>query len=308
MQLRNIDFNLLLPLRALLEERSVSRAAERMQLSQPTLSAALAKLRRHFNDELLLRRGNSYELTPLAAELLERSYSAELSMERIFLAKSDFHPATTTREFSVFSSDYCMAVLGPSILAVLAEWAPHARLRFQGMTTAVVGGAPDSLRDHDGILMPHGFLTDHPHQDLLIDRWVAVVATDNALVGETLRLEQLSQLHWVYTFSGQSFTPASKQMEMLGIEPIVDVVTPSFLVVPAMLEGSDRIALLQESLARRMALTSPVRLVELPFEAVPLAESFWWNSVHDKEPEHQWFRGVLTEAVLRAGVVPASGH
>jgi DNA-binding transcriptional LysR family regulator len=69
MQWRNVDLNLLVPLRALLEERSVSRAAERLHMSQPSLSASLARLRRHFNDELLLRVGNSYELTPLAAVL-----------------------------------------------------------------------------------------------------------------------------------------------------------------------------------------------------------------------------------------------
>ncbi len=304
--MRNVDFNLLLPLRALLEERSVSRAAERMQMSQPSLSAALGKLRRHFHDELLVRRGNSYELTPLAAQLLERSYSAELSMERIFQAQSEFNPATTTREFSIFSSDYCIAVLGSSILSVLAERAPGARLRFYGMTTSVVGGAPDSLRDYDGMLMPHGFLTNSPHQDLFVDRWVCVVGRDNNAVGDSLTLEQLSSLRWIYTFSGQSeYTPAAKQMEMLGVEPHVDVVTPSFLVVPSLLAGSDRIALVQESLALRMARSDGVRIVEAPFDVVPLAETFWWNAVHDREPEHVWLRSVLSEAVTVSELRPA---
>lgn len=305
MHLRNVDLNLLLPMRALLEERSVSRAAERMQMSQPALSAALARLRRHFNDQLLERRGNSYELTPLAAQLLERSYSATLSMQRVFDAQSDFAPSTSTREFSIFSSDYGMSVLGGALAAVLGEVAPHVRLRFNSMTSSIVTGAPDSLRDYDGIFMPHGFLS-HSHLDLFVDRWVCLVATDNPRVGETLALRDLSELSWVYTYSGQSeYTPAAKQMQLLGVEPRVDIVTPGFLAVPDLLVGSERIALIQESLARKMVAAGGVRILESPFEVVPLREAFWWNSVYDRDPEHVWFRSMLTLAVERAGLTPA---
>jgi DNA-binding transcriptional LysR family regulator len=304
MELRNVDFNLLLPLRALLEERSVSRAAVRMQMSQPALSAALSRLRRHFNDELLLRRGNSYELTPLAVQLLERSYSATVSMERIFLAESEFDPTTTTREFSIFSSDYVVAVLGGMFATILSERAPNARLRFHGMTREVVTNAPESLRDYDGMLMPHGFLNNNPHQDLFTDRWVCIVAQDNSRVGESLTLAQLSELPWIYTFSGQNeYTPAAKQMELLGVTPRVEIVSQNFLVLPALLAGSERIALVQESLAIQMARAGGIRILEAPFEVVPLHEAFWWNAVHDRDPQHIWLRTVLAEAAQRAGLV-----
>ncbi|MCF4121087.1 LysR family transcriptional regulator [Antribacter sp. KLBMP9083] len=305
MQLHNIDFNLLLPLRVLLEERSVSRAAERMHMSQPALSASLARLRRHFNDELLERRGNAYTLTPLAAQLLERSYSALAGLERIFLAQAEFDPTTTTREFTVVSSDYGISVLGGPLATVLTQEAPRARLRFHPITTAAVNNAPDSLRDLDGLLMPHGFITDGSHEDLFADRWVCVVAADNTVVGDRLELEQLSTLPWVYTLSGPSeYTPAAKHMQLLGVEPRVDVVTGSFLVVPALLRGSDRIALVQESLATQMGAGGGVRILEAPFDVVPLVEAFWWNPVYDRDPEHQWFRSKLHEAVTRAGLRP----
>ena len=306
MHLRNVDFNLLLPLRALLEERSVSRAAERMQMSQPALSAALARLRRHFNDELLERRGNSYDLTPLAVQLLERAHAATSSLERIFLARADFDPATSTREFSIFSSDYLMSVLGGALASVITEAAPAVRLRFHNMTAGVVMNAPDSLRDHDGLLMPHGYLSNHPHLELFVDRWVGLVATDNDLVGEALNLDQLSELPWVFTYSGPSeYTPAAKQMQLLGVEPRIEIVSPGFLAVPALLAGSNRISLMQESLATRMVAAGGVRAVELPFDVVPLTETFWWNAVHDRDPEHVWFRSMLRLAVERSGLTPA---
>jgi DNA-binding transcriptional LysR family regulator len=289
-QLHNVDFNLLLPLRALLEERSVSRAAERMHMSQPALSAALARLRRHFNDELLERRGNSYTLTPLAAQ-------------RIVLAQAEFDPSTTTREFTVVSSDYGMSVLGGPLATVLSEEAPHARLRFHAISASLVTGAPDSVRHLDGLLMPHGFITDGSREDLFVDRWVCVVAADNAVVGDTLSLDQLSGLPWVHTLSGPSeYTPAAKQLQLLGVEPKVEVVSPSFLATPSLLRGSNRIALVQESLARQMATDGTVRVLEAPFDVVPLVEAFWWNPVYDRYPDHVWFRSILHEAVRRGGL------
>jgi len=308
MRLENIDFNLLLPLRALLEERSVSKAAEKLHRSQPALSAALSRLRRHFNDELLERRGNRYELTPLGTQLLERSYSASVGMERVFLAQAEFDPSTSTREFTVVSSDYGMSALGGSILQVLAAEAPGVRLRFQNISGRIVLNAPDSLRDVDGLFMPHGYLANQNYDDLFDDHWVCLVDEGNTVVGEALTLDQLSSLHWVFTFSGLTeFSPAAKQMQLLGIEPQIDAVSPNFLVVPSLLESSDRVALVQESLARRMVRGGGLRILECPFEVIPLREAFWWNSVHDRDPEHLWFRQVLRRAVAHAGLARLPG-
>jgi DNA-binding transcriptional LysR family regulator len=305
-QLQNVDLNLLLPLRALLEERSVSRAAQRMQMSQPALSAALSRLRRHFNDELLERHGNTYELTPLAVQLLERSHSATVGMERIFSAQAEFDPSTTQREFSIVSSDYCVSVLGGALASVLSDQAPGATLRFHTVTSTIVANAGDSLRDFDGLLVPHGVVANVAHQDLFVDRWVCIVSEGNRLVGESLDIDQLSQLRWIYTYSGQSeYTPASKQMEMLGIDPRIDIVTPNFLTLPALLAGTDRIALVQESLAMLMSRAGGLRILDAPFPVVPLREAFWWNAIHNRDPEHIWLRSAFAEAVARSGLSAA---
>ncbi|MEO7124274.1 MAG: LysR substrate-binding domain-containing protein, partial [Lacisediminihabitans sp.] len=165
----------------------------------------------------------------------------------------------------------------------------------------------DSLRDFDGLLIPHGVLNNAPHQDLFIDRWVCIVAEDNHVVGDALDLAQLSQLRWIYTYSGQSeYTPASKQMELLGIEPHIDIVTPNFLTLPGLLIGSDRIAMVQESLALQMIRSGGLRILEAPFPVVPLREALWWNAVHNRDPEHIWLRSAFAEAVERSELTPAS--
>src|SRR5215218_921253 len=94
-RLVNLDLNLLLSLRALLTERNVTRAAAALGLSQPAVSAALARLRRHFGDDLLVRVGNRYELTPLALRLVERTERAVGGIEEVFSAAPDFDPAST---------------------------------------------------------------------------------------------------------------------------------------------------------------------------------------------------------------------
>src|SRR3712207_5271392 len=128
--LARLDLNLLVSLDALLQERSVTRAAAQMGLSQPALSASLARLRRHFGDELLTRVGNESRLTPLAVQLRDLVRIALSGVERVFAAQTEFDPASSTREFSVLVSDYVVAVLGDTIAALLAEEAPHTRLRL----------------------------------------------------------------------------------------------------------------------------------------------------------------------------------
>jgi DNA-binding transcriptional LysR family regulator len=303
MPARSFDYNLLTPLRVLLEERSVSKAAERMHMSQPALSAALSRLRTHFGDALLERRGNVYELTPLALQLLERSYSAARSMERVFSAQAEFDPATSSREFTIFSSDYAMAILGPVVSAVMAESAPDARLQFYNVDQDVVAGAPDSLRDFDGVIIPHGFITGASHLDLLVDSWVCLISTDNTEVGDELTLDDLRRLPWVFTYNGQSqYSPGFKQMQQLGIDPHIDVVTPSFLAAPFLLAGTNRITLAHGKVAAQLAGDQRIRVLACPFEVIPLRESFWWNAVHDRDPEHIWLRSMLTAAATRLAI------
>src|SRR6476659_3334288 len=123
MNLASLDLNLLVTLDAVLEQRSVSRAAEQLGLSQPAVSAQLARLRRHFGDELLARFGNQYRLTPLASQLRNRVRMAVTGVERVFAAEPDFSPPTTSREFSLAMSDYGLALLGAKLAAELAQHA-----------------------------------------------------------------------------------------------------------------------------------------------------------------------------------------
>lgn len=295
--LANLDLNLLVTLDALLRERNVTRAAQHLGLSQPAVSAALARLRRHFGDELLARVGNRYELTPLATQLVARTVPALAGVRRVFDASPDFDPSQVQREFTVITSDYAAAVLGPVVARLVAERAPGIRLRLQQTTPYAIDHAVDTLRSVDGIVLPHGFVTDTPHVDLYSDRWVCIVSQDNASVAAELTRDQLGELPWVILYNlPTAFAPASRQLRMLGIEPRVEVVVDGFLAMPFLVAGTNRVALLQEHLARRIAGTTGVRVLPCPVDVAPISEAFWWHPMYRTDPAHSWLRGVLVEA------------
>jgi DNA-binding transcriptional LysR family regulator len=305
--LARLDLNLLVALDALLQERSVTRAAARMGLGQPAVSAQLARLRRHFHDDLLTRSGNQYRLTPLAVQLKERVRVALSGAERVFAAEPDFDPASSTREFSLLMSDYGVAMLGPGIAARLADEAPGTRLRFPANTPRMVDAAAQELVHTDLLVIPHGFVDDLPHQDLYRDEWVCLVAAGNTAVEDALTVEQLETMPWVVTYHGPTAsTPAARQMRMLGIEPHIQVVTETFLTVPGLIAGSGRVALVQRRLADGIPAELGVRALPCPFDATPLVEAMWWHPMYDDDPEHRYLRDVVQRAVAAMiGITPA---
>ncbi len=306
--LSRLDLNLLVALDALLTERSVTRAAERLHLSQPALSASLARLRNHFNDPILARRGNAYELTPLALRLSEHTTIALDAARRVFESQATWTPLESTREFSVYGSDYGFATIGAAVSRVAARSAPGVRFRFMLHNTSIVDDAVNSLRSVDAMVIPHGYLTDIPYEDLWRDRWVVVADESNPLVADGLSMEMLSACPWVFTYRSRSaFTSAGRQLQMLGLEIRVDVVVESFLALGHFIVGTNRLGLVQAALAPEVARLGGIRILEPPFDATPTTNALWWHPVHDRDPEHAWMRSVFLEAAREVKSDVAAG-
>lgn len=302
--LSRLDLNLLVSLDALLTERSVTRAAERLHLSQPALSASLARLRTHFGDPILARRGNNYELTPLALRLADHTTTALEAARRVFESQATWDPAESVREFSIYGSDYSFTTIARVVSELAAERAPGVHFRFMLHNPVVVEDAPNRLRAVDGMILPHGYLTDLPYVDLWRDDWVAIVADDNDAVGDALSREEMSHLAWVMNYQSRSaFTSAERQVQQLGIEPQVDVVVESFLAIPHFIAGTSRVAIIHSALVPIAKRAADVRVVKLPFEPTPIVNALWWNALHTHDPEHAWMRSLFEEAgrIVQAG-------
>lgn len=304
--LSRLDLNLLVSLDALLTERSVTRAAERLHLSQPALSASLARLRTHFNDPILARTGNTYELTPLASRLSEHTAAALDAARRVFESSAEWDPSQSTREFAFYGSDYSFATTGRRVAALAADRAPGVRFRFMLHNPQIVEDAVNRLRGADGLLMPHGFLTDLPFTDLWTDSWVIIASEDNPAIGDEVTLDDVARQPWVFTYQSRSaFTSATRQIQQLGIEPHVETVVESFLALPMFIAGTDRLGLLQAGLADYARKAGGVRVFDPPFDATPIHNAMWWHPVHRRDPEHEWLRTLVAEAASELSAAAA---
>lgn len=297
--LSRLDLNLLVSLDALLTERNVTRAAERLRLSQPSLSAALARLRVHFDDQLLARRGNRYELTPLATRLQEHTADALTAVRRVFESQSQWDPSASTREFTVHGSDYALTMIGPEVSRLANAEAPGVRIRYLPTSTAGIDDVLNRLASLDGVILPHGITVNRPHLDLWRDDWVVLASADNEAAAAGITLDLLGASPWVFTYQTRfSFTAVGRQLEHMGLEPRVQTVVESFPLLPLYVVGTDRLALVQRRLVPIATSVADVRVYEIPFESTPIIEALWWHPAHEQDPEHEWFRG-LFERVAR---------
>jgi len=295
--LGNLDLNLMRALEALLREANVTRAADRLNLTQPTLSAYLARLRKHFGDELLRREGNQMELTPLALRLQPLVVEALDSAERLFRAHVMFDPASSTRRFTVVASDYGTGVVG-------AWWSAEVSRRALYMRTAFRNWPFDSLfpvevraRDIDGLIAPHGLPPDSmPHLDVVTDRWVIVADEGNKLVSDEPTLGELAELPWASAFDGPRHVPAGMDpREWSSISANVEVVVDSLADLPLCVRNTNRVGIAQERLINALGTNTGLRILEPPFTVEPIRLAFWWHPAYDADPEHVWFRSLLAD-------------
>lgn len=294
--MERLDLNLLVALEALLEERSVTRAAQRLRLSQPTLSIALGRLRRHFGDELLARSGNVYTLTPLAERLLDATGEALRWADRAFDTRPQFDPATADREFALVVSDAHLPLFARALADLVQREAPAVRLRFEHSTARLIGRPEEHLRAVDALVLPQGLLAEMSRLELYQDRLVCVVAAGSTPPGG-LTTDDLRRRPWVLPYDPRRpLFSALQHLRQAGIEPVAGISTEDFLAVPHLVTASDRIGLMPASIAGLVAEERAVEIAATPFDLGVLVETLWWHPSYDRDPGHLWLRRMATEA------------
>jgi DNA-binding transcriptional LysR family regulator len=298
----SIDLNLLVALAALLEERNLTRAGEKTNMSQPAMSGALARLRRHFDDELLVRNGREYQLTPLAEQLLPDVRDALRQVERTLDARPEFDPATSTRTFSLAMSDYVVTVLVDPLLRRAHEVAPGV-----GLTISPI--PPDlhendrGLLQHDLIIGPFGFQFPGESKELFRDRFVYITDPANPrLTRGELILDDIAELPLAVATFGQPpgfLSAADRILEALDVRRHVQVTTVGWLPLPFVVAGSDLVAIVPERLARRVAATAGVTVCEMPAGAAELIEAAWWHPTRSGDPALRWLRSIVAEVARK---------
>jgi DNA-binding transcriptional LysR family regulator len=173
------------------------------------------------------------------------------------------------------------------------------RLNFQHVPPGIVENTEALLSGVDGLLMPHGVISGLPAVELYHDTWVCLVSADHPEIGDRVTMDDLARLPWV-VYQRPFDAPVARQLSMLGLEPRVDVSVQSFQLLPSLVAGTRRVALIQRRLALLLQDLEPVRTLPCPFEAVPLQEALWWHPVHTHDAAHIWLRE--TAAAVAAGL------
>lgn len=299
MDLPSLDLNLVVVLQALLEERSVTRAGRRVGLSQSGASTALGRLRRHFDDPVLVRKDGGYQLTPLAMALQAQLGPLLQQLTDVVNAQPRFDPATSSRRFTISCSDSVLGVLGPRISAAVSRGAPGAVLDFRPVDARLVTDPEGLLLEVDVLISSRGVVALHgvPTTDLYEDRWVCVAWVGNTDVPRQLELDDVRRAGWVIPFHDVvPSTPADTALSGLSVERRCAVRVESFASLPRLVAGTPHLALAPERLVPRPA-EEDLQVLRMPVELPPITQAAWWYDGRRLDPGHQWLvRTIRTEA------------
>jgi LysR family transcriptional regulator, nod-box dependent transcriptional activator len=297
MNLNRLDLNLLVALDALLVERSITRAAERLHLSPSATSGALARLRDYFGDELLTQIGRRMVPTPLGESLQVAVRDCLLHVQATVEIKPHFDPATSNHNFKLMMSDYVATVLMPCVLQRMQREAP-------GVTIELLANDEEpweslSRGEIDFLVLPKNFVrADHPAQVLFEDEYVCVCWSGNTLVGDSITLEQCLALGHVVARLGSQRPPTIDAwfFERFGHARRVDVIATTFGSVPHMLVGTNRLSIMHRRLASVYCESLALKVLPVPIEMPRLVEMIQWHQYRDRDPARIWLADVLTSA------------
>lgn len=294
MRLKGLDLNLLVAFDTLLETRSVSRAAERMNLSQPAMSAALGRLRQYFGDELLAISGKRMYPTPFAESLLPHVRETLRSVDELLAASVSFDPAHSQRTFRIASSDYIAAAVLAPLFRELAGAAPGVRFETILPSEDSFGQLEEGKLDL--VIAPERFaVRGHPTELLLEEEHVVVGWAKNPVFRNGLTEDAFFASGHVSVSIGprSSASFADQQLQLLGKSRRVEVTVGSFTAIPWLIEHTTRLALLHRRLADAMAPHFNMAIAPIPFEFPIMREIVQFHSSRAQEAGVAWLRAQL---------------
>ncbi|QPB24630.1 LysR family transcriptional regulator [Rhizobium sp. 007] len=300
MRFKGLDLNLLVALDAVMTKRSVTAAARSINLSQPAMSAAIARLRTYFRDELFIMRGREFIATPRAEALACAARDALLHIQFSIVSSEPFNPAKSERRFRVILSDFMTLVFFEKIVARVAREAPGVSFEL-----VPLDDDPDELLHYghvDFLILPELFMSSaHPKAKLFDETLVCVGCLTNKQLPRQLCLERYMSMGHVLATFGRTRNPSIEEWLLLehGLKRRIELVVPGFNLIPPLLLGTNRIAGMPLRLANRFAKTIPLRIVELPLPLPPFTEAVQWPALHNTDPGSIWMREILFQEASR---------
>lgn len=272
------------------KSRSVSRAADSLGIGQPAVSISLAKLREHFGDPLFVRIANAMEPTPLAKELKPSVLQALNSIERVYLHRATFDPATSTRTFRISMSDVGQLLLLPKLLPYLRHHSPGVHIdvlpQLEQTSKSLESGEADLVF---GFMPPleNGFYA----QALFHQRYVCLVSEDHPRIRDTLSLAQFETEEHAVVNLCSTFPPNLEQeIVRQNIRQNVTLRVPGYLGIALVIEQTDLLVTLPECVAQVLEGRGRFRTIPVPFDVPAYAVKQHWHERYHSDPGNGWLR------------------
>lgn len=297
MRYQRIDLNLLVALDVLLAERSVTRAAERIHITQSAMSGVLARLRDHFGDPLLVPVGRTMQLTPRAQSLVEPVRDIVLRVDTTLGTQPEFDAASALRHFVIIASDYVSRIMLADVVRRISWVAPG--LTFDVRPTSEVMLAELEQGRVDFVIMPaHLVASEHPKEILFEDGYRVLACLQHPDLKGNITLEQYQALGHVVYQNERGTNPWFEQWyaNQHGPSRRVEVITHSFTLIPRFIVGTRRITTIQTRLANQFAQSLAVQQMDPPMETPRLTEVLQWHRLRDDDPATQWVREQIVDA------------
>ena len=294
--LRQLDLNLLIALDVLIAEASVTKAADKLKMSQSAMSYSLKKLRTILNDDLLIRTSREMEVTPYAREISDRVRQILIEIQATLLAKDIFDPATTKETFKIAMSDYAEATIGANLLQQIATQASGIRIRINNLEKETVMNTLDENRLDLVINANLPLKSWHVSENLYQEEFVCVFRGDDAIDEISLN-DYLQRSHILVSlrddFQGKNDLILEQQQQSRRIIWS----TSHFMAVPFLLNNSDCVALLPKRMAQQCAKAMNLNILPLPIPFEGFTVSMVWHQRDTNNLAHQWLRQQIIEAV-----------
>ncbi len=294
MNIDEIDLNLLRVFDAVITDGSITRAAERLGLTQPAVSNALGRLRAITHDRLFVRTTRGVAPTPYAEDIRAPIHEALAAMRSALSEAGRFDPATATRRFRIYLTDLGEAYFLPRLLAHLAQAAPGVHLETlpmperehrEALATGGVDLAVGNLPD-----LGAGFY----QQRLFRGYYVCLVRADHPAIGETLDRETFARLnHAVVAPAGTGHGAIEAALVANGLAERITLRVQNFLVLPAIAAQSDLVAMVPHLVGEQMQQGANIRLLPSPIGIPAFDIRQCWHERLQDDAGHRWLRRAL---------------
>ncbi|MBI5333960.1 MAG: LysR family transcriptional regulator [Burkholderiales bacterium] len=294
MPIRLPDLGLLQAFDVLMQERSVTRAAARLALTQPTVSGMLARLREAFGDPLFVRTPRGIAPTPRAESLAEPVRRILADVDRL-LAPAVFEPAAAGFTLSLAATDYALRAVVQPFISALRPLAPGIRVAVRPIDEATLAQRMEHGELDLALLTPHGAPPDLHSRRLFDERYVCAMRRGHPAAAQgALSLEAFCALdHGVVSLQGGGFVGATDEaLARLGRQRRVVVSVPSFLMLLELIHTSDLVALLPQ---RLLARDAGLHVTEPPLQVPGFTKILAWHARTHDDPGHRWLRELLVE-------------